>query len=163
MGRDGVPQFRDPLALEAVGHHDRRAQPARAGIGPGRVRQVEHELEITPYVVGTRPVGLVDHEDVGHLEQAGLVGLDGVAGAGVGHHDGGVGGGGDIDLDLADAHGLDDHRVVAGGVEHPDRAGHREGEAPGVAAGGDRSDEGVGLVLVDPDAVTQDGAPGERR
>ena len=53
-------------------------------------------------------VGLVDHEHVGDLHQAGLVGLHRVAPARVDDDDGGVGLAGDLDLDLPDADRLDD-------------------------------------------------------
>ena len=69
--------------------------------------EVEHALEVAAGLVGAGAVGLVDDEDVGDLEQAGLVGLHGVAPAGVHHDDGGVGRAGHLDLDLADADGLD--------------------------------------------------------
>ena len=55
-------------------------------------------------------IGLVDHEQVGHLQQAGLVGLHGVAPPGGHHHHRGVGGRGHLDLHLPDAHRLDQHQ-----------------------------------------------------
>src|SRR3546814_3274289 len=57
---------------------------------------------------GTRPVGLVDDEDVGDLEEAGLARLDSVAPAGVHDDDGRVSSAGDVHLDLPDADRLHD-------------------------------------------------------
>ena len=74
-------------------------------------------LEVAPRLVRTRPVGLVDHEQVGDLEQSRLVRLHGVTPARVDHHDGGVGGAGHLHLHLADAHRLDDHPRPPRGVE----------------------------------------------
>jgi hypothetical protein len=82
------------------------------------------------------PVRLVDHEDVGDLEQAGLGRLHGVAPAGVDDHDGGVGGPRDLHLDLADPDRLEQDPRRAGGVEHPHGLGRGERQATEVPAGG---------------------------
>ena len=67
--------------------------------------------------VGTVTIGLVDHEDVADLQDAGLDGLDPVAQARCQHHDRGVGLAGDLHLGLPDADRLDEHRVAAGRVQ----------------------------------------------
>ena len=69
-----------------------------------------------------------------------------------------------VHLVLADAHGLDQHPVEAGGVEQVDRVARGAGEAAHGAAGGHRADEdaGVGVEGLHADAVAQEGAAGER-
>ena len=71
-------------------------------------------------------IGLVDDEHIADLEQTRLVRLHRVAPARVDHHDRGVGFAHDLDLDLADAHRLDEHPRLADCVEQPDRLGRRE-------------------------------------
>ena len=114
---------------------------ARAGASP--TVAVRSSIRSRSRRVSSAPgsVGLVDHEHVGDLEQPGLVGLHGVAPAGVHHHDGGVGGAGHLHLHLADADGLDQHPRPAGGVERAHRLQGGEREAAEVAAGGHRADE----------------------
>src|SRR6185437_3524208 len=122
-----VPGDLGPQGVDAVsgggdGIDDRRPPVARHG-------QVEHLFEVPTGFTGTGAVGLVDDEEVGHFEEAGLVGLHRVPPAGGDDDDGGVGGGGHVDLHLADADGLDDGDRHADGTEHPDRLGDRQGEA----------------------------------
>ena len=61
-----------PSPVGGGGGDDRRAP--RASVG-----EVEHPLEVAPGLVDAGTVGLVDHEHVGDLEQARLVGLHRVA------------------------------------------------------------------------------------
>ena len=110
---------------------DRRAPRVVRQVG-----QVEHLHQVTPGLVDALAVGLVDHEDVGDLHQPGLVRLDAVAPAGVDDDDGGVGLAGDLDLDLADADGLDEDPAAPDRVESADRFGGGErqpAEVPRVA------------------------------
>ena len=110
------------------------------------------------------PVALVDHDDVGHLQQAGLDRLDLVAHLGRLDDDRRVGRGGHLDLALARADGLDQDRVEARGVEDSGRGRGRRRESAGVAARRHGADEDavVGGVGLHPDAVAQDGAAGDR-
>ena len=105
--RPGARRRRRPARRRRRPRRDRRRRSAGATVVGDR-RQVEHLLEVAAGLVDAGPVGLVDHEDVGDLQQPGLVGLHRVAPARVDHHDGGVGRAGDLDLDLAHADGLDD-------------------------------------------------------
>ena len=75
-------------------------------------------------------VGLVDRDHVGDLEDALLDALQLVAGAGQGEEEERVDHAGDGHLRLADADRLDQHHVVAGGLEH----GHRLHGGAGDAA-----------------------------
>ena len=143
VGGDGLDQLADPVA--ALGHgQDHRDLP-----GPG-LAQVEHLAQVAGDHLGAVAVGLVDHEHVGHLEDAGLGDLDRVAEAGGQGDQGGVGQAGHLDLGLADPDGLDQDDVAAGGVQHPHRLRGRPGQAAQVAPGGHRADvdalvEGVAL------------------
>ena len=67
----------------------------------GRSASLTIDRRSRPYLVGALAVGLVDHEHVADLEDAGLRGLDAVAHAGREEHDGGVGQRRDLDLALA--------------------------------------------------------------
>ena len=80
--------------------------------------QRQHRLDRRDHPIGAFVVRLVDHEDVGDLHDAGLERLHLVAGARHQRHDRDVGGAHDVHLVLADADGLDQHDVLAGGVEH---------------------------------------------
>ena len=116
MGQDRSPQLRHALTGGADSCQDRWAPRLEPEIG-----QVEHLLEIPASPLGALTVGLVDHEDVGDLHQAGLVGLHGITPAGIDNDDGGIRLAGDLDLDLADADRLDEHPFAADRVEQPDR------------------------------------------
>ncbi len=125
---DRRPQLVDALAGRRGGGDHRR--PPVAGVG-----EVEHALEVAAGVVDARAVGLVDDEDVGDLEEPGLVRLDGVPPAGVHDDDRGVGGPRHLDLDLADADRLDHDPRPPGRVEHPDGLERGERQAAEVARG----------------------------
>ena len=124
-----------------------------------------HVAQVAGHLLGAVTVGLVHHEDVGDLQDARLRGLDAVAHAGREQHQGGVGQLHDLDLGLADADGLDEHHVAADRVEHAQRLRRRRRQPAEVAAGGHRADEHsrIGRVLLHPDPVTEQRAPGERR
>ena len=106
--------------------------------------QVEHEFQIPADIGGTGPIGFVDDKQVGKFEEPCLICLHGVAHARCGDDDRGVGGSGDVDLDLANPNCLDHDRVIAGGVQQTDHAGYRKREPALVAACCHRSDECVG-------------------
>ena len=114
--------------------------------------------------IGALAIGLVDDEDVGDLHDAGLERLHLVAGARHERDDRDVGGADDVDFVLADADGLDEDDVLAGGVEDQrDFAGGAR-QAAEVAARRHAADEdaGVGGVRLHAHAIAEDGAAGER-
>ena len=80
------------------------------------------------------------------------------------HDDRDVGGADDVDFVLADADGLDEDDVLAGGVEHERGVGGRAREAAEMAARRHAADEdaGVGGVRLHAHAVAEDRAAGER-
>ncbi len=129
------------------------------------VGQVEHLHQVTPGLVGTLAVGLVDDEDVGDLHQAGLVRLHAVAPPGVDDDDGGVRLAGDLDLDLADADGLDEDPTAPDRIEGSDGFGGCEREPAEVAACRHRTNEhpGVGCMVLHPYPVAENRTAGERR
>ena len=125
----------------------------------------EHHLEIARDAIGAVAVGLVEHEDVGDLEDPRLDRLDVVAQPwhrddqhriDARHH---------VDLVLADAHRLDDHPVEAGGVENVGGVAGRAREPAHRAARRHRADEDsrVGRQTLHADPVAEEGATGERR
>ena len=107
-------------------------------------------------------VGLVDRDHVGDLEDALLDALQLVAGARQGQEQEGVDHAGDRDLGLADADGLDQHHVVAGGLEHDHRLGGGAGDAAEGAGGRRGPDVGVrvGGELRHPGLVAEHRAAG---
>ena len=84
---------------------------------------------------------------------------------GVHHHHRGVGLAGDLDLDLADADGLDQDPAAPDRIEQPDGLGRGQRQTAEVTAGRHRTDEhpGVGGVVLHAHPVAQDRAAGERR
>src|SRR4029450_2912100 len=107
VGGHGLDQLGDPAAALGNGQ-DHRDLP-----GGGRAKG-EDLAQVAGDHPGAVAVGLVDHEDVGYLEDAGLGDLDGVAEPGGQGDQGGVGQGGHLDLRLADPARLDQDDVAAG-------------------------------------------------
>lgn len=142
MGIDRFDKFGQPLALGGNEFEHRNT-----GLGP----------QVACGLVGALTVGLVDHHQIGDLQQPRLGGLDGVARTGVEDHHGRVGDCGDLDLGLPDAHRLQHDQVVGQCGQQPDGRGDCGGESAQVAAGGDRADQHVGVVDVGghPDPVSQ--------
>ena len=81
--------------------------------------------------VGAVAVGLVDRDGVGELEDALLDALQLVAGAGQREHEEEVDHVGDGGLALADADGLDEHDVEAGGLAEEHRLARAARDAAG--------------------------------
>ena len=92
----------------------------------------------------------------------GLERLDRVARAGHEHEDDGVGVVDDVDLGLADADGLEEDVVLAGGVHEQRGLERRLAQAAERAAVGHRADEDAGVeeVLGEADAVAEQRARG---
>ena len=92
----------------------------------------------------------------------GLERLHVVAGARHQRHDRDVGRADDVDFVLADADGLDDHDILAAGVEHQRDLARGAGEAAEVAARRHAADEhaGVAGVRLHAHAIAEDGAAG---
>ena len=103
----------------------------RSPLGCGT--QIEHLLEVPAGRIGAGAIGLVDHEDVGDLHQAGLVRLHAVAPSRVDDDDRRIGLAGDLDLDLAHANGLDEDQSPAEGIEQAHGFRRGEGETAEMA------------------------------
>ncbi len=123
---------------------------------------VDFHFDFAEEFVGAGVVGFVDDEEVGDFHDAGLDGLDLVALTGDEEDGDNVGEAGDVDFILADADGLDEDDVEAGGVDDIHEAGGGRGEAAHGAAGGHGTDEDAGVVVValHADAVAEEGAAG---
>ena len=91
----------------------------------GQIGEIEHLLEVAAGLLDAGPIGLVDDEHVGDLHQTGLVRLHTVAPARVDHDDGRVRLAGDLDLDLTDAHRLDEHPLAADRIEDAQAQGFK--------------------------------------
>ena len=103
--------------------------------------QREHRFDRRGHPIGAFAIRLVDHEDVGDFHDPGLERLHVVAGARHQSHDRDVGGADNVDLVLADADGLDNHDVLAAGVEHERGLARRPRQAAEVSARRHAADE----------------------
>jgi hypothetical protein len=104
------------------------------GRTPRRLAPIEHRLERCDQRVGALAVGLVDAEHVADLEQARLHRLHRVPRLRAQDHDDAVGGGGHLDLDLADADRLDQQEVEAGRIHQVERGGCGAAQPPEAPA-----------------------------
>ncbi len=151
--------------------HHRRGQIVDAFTGRGHGRyhrrppwplfpEFDRLGEVPGRFIGPLPVGLVDREDIRHLEQPGLGCLNGVAPPRVDHHHRGVGGIDDLELGLTDTHRLHDHRGEPEGVEQSDHLGRGSRQASNAATVAHRPDEHTAVrgPVLHPDPVTEDGA-----
>jgi hypothetical protein len=150
-------------ALAARGHGAHHG-PAPRGLG-ALLPEREHLPQIADGLRGAVAVGLVHREHVGDLEDARLGGLHAVTHSRGEEHNGGVGEGHHLHLGLAHAHGLDEHHVAAGRVEHPHGLRRGPGQPTEVPPGGHRPDEHAVVrgVLPHPHPVSEQCAAGERR
>ena len=143
-------------------------------LGRGRSRVVagssarrgshQHRPQLGRRPLCARLVALVDDDQVGDLEQAGLDRLDLVAHLGRLEHDRRVGSGRDLDLALAGPDRLDQDQVETGGVQHRRGRRGRRGQPSGVAARCHRADEHAVIagVRLHPDPVAEQRAAGDR-
>ena len=156
---DRLDQLGHARAGRRLGLQDRR--PPLAG-AVGLQRQIR--LDGRHQAVGAFAIGLVHDEDVGDLHDAGLERLHLVARARHQRHDRDVRGADDVDLVLADADGLDDDDVLAGGVEHERGVAGRARQSAEMPARRHAADEhaGVARVRLHADAVAEHRAAGER-
>ncbi len=123
---------------------------------------VAHHLpaDVAQRVRGAAALELVDRDDVGEVEHVDLLQLRGGAELRRHHVQRGVDERHDRGVALADAGGLDDHQVEAGGLEHGEHVGQLVGQLVG-AAGGERAEERAVAVVarqvegVHPDPVAQ--------
>src|SRR5438094_1425960 len=124
----------------------------------------EHLREVARGLVGAGAIRFVHNEDVGDLKDPRLDRLYVVAEARDGHQTDGVHDADDVDLLLADAHGLDEDDVRPEGVEDVYDARGRASQTSGVPATRHRANEDtvVEESLAHADAVAKDRTPGER-
>ncbi len=154
MFLDGIGQIRYAIPRCGRGdHHLRwRARDAAAG-------RRHHGAQLTCGTVRAGTIALVHGDDVRHLEQSRLDGLDLVPH--VGHLDDHrrLRQARDLDLGLAGADGLDQDRVVSGRIQCGRRNPGRGGQAAELAARrhGAHEHVAVGGVLHHPDPVAEDG------
>ena len=149
-----------PAAGGRFGLEDRRPPLGRRrNVCSDRVRGDRLHQPIRAFAIG-----LVDDEDVGDLHDAGLHRLHIVAGAGHEHDDRHVRGRDDVHFVLADADGLDDDDVLAGGVEDERGVAGRAGEPAEMPARRHAADEDAGSDGVRPMRTRSPriGAAGER-
>ena len=96
--------------------------------------QRQHRVDRRRHPIGAFPIGLVDHEDIGDLHDAGLQGLHLIAGAGHERHNRHIRGAHDVHFVLPDSDGLNDDDVVPGRVEDDGGFGGRPREASQMAS-----------------------------
>lgn len=86
---------------------------ARRYLEEGAAAVAGNGIEVASERFGTGQIAFVDDEEVGHLDETGLHGLDVVAESGRENEGCQVGEAHDVEFGLSDAHGLDDDRVAA--------------------------------------------------
>jgi hypothetical protein len=125
---------------------------------------VQHLLQLRDHARRAVAVGLVHHEDVGDLEQAGLHHLHRVARLGHQDDDDGVGEPHDVELGLPDTDGLHQHDVDAERIQQTHPIARRARQAAVATARGQAPDEHAGIegVGLHADAVAQHGTARER-
>ena len=101
---------------------------------PGELGQTDAAPQLAGEAIGAGAIGLVDHEQIGDLEQPGLHRLDRVARLRRQNDEDGVGDLHHTELGLPDADGLDDDAIEADEIEQIDDLGRRRREAPEVTA-----------------------------
>src|SRR5207247_1567143 len=122
----------------------------------------EHLREVARGLVGAGAIRLVHNEHVGNLKDPRLDRLYVVAEARDGHQTDGVHDADDVDLLLADAHGLDEDDVRPEGVEDVYDARGRASQTSGVPATRHRANEDtvVEASLAHAEAVAENRTPG---
>jgi hypothetical protein len=130
-----------------------------------RFDHLEHRANLTPQLQSHRVIRLVDDEDVGDFENAGLEQLHGIAAAGLQHDHRRVRKLGDLNFGLTDADRLDHHQPLAERFHESDRIAGRTRKTAQVSAARHRANENVGIgeVLGETDAIAQYGAVRKRR
>ena len=158
-------QFRHAVAGRGRRDQDLRSlRPRPRVIVAARRGRDQHRPELGGGPLRAGLVALVDHDQVGDLEQAGLDRLDLVAHLGRLEDDRRVRRGRDLDLALPGPDGLDQDQVETGGVEH--RRCRRRGrrQTAGMTTRRHRPDEDVPVagVGLHPHAIAQQGAARDR-
>ena len=108
FGRDRLLNGRNPhLLVDRQVHRHRHVLPVVTKDTLGRVSQLQRGLECPFGVFDPGTVSLVDHQNIGDLQDARLDGLDVVTQAGRLHHQGGMRQARNVHFALTRAHGLD--------------------------------------------------------
>ncbi len=137
----GLPDLGDPGAGAGAGRQHARPPAAGAGAAaPGRSRS---SMRVRSAMRQGVAVGLVHDHRVRELDHALLDALELVAAPGREEHEEEVDHGGHRHLGLPDAHGLDQHDVVARRLAEQHRLAGALGDAAQRAARGRRPDEGL--------------------
>lgn len=174
FGVAGAPSFvREGAALrglakervEGGGHVVDSHAVARRHLEKGAAAVAGDGFEVASERFGAGQIAFVDDEEVGHLDEARLHGLDVVAESGREDEGGQVGEAHDVELGLADAHCLDDHRVAAKELHQARGRGggcrqSAEASARGHGSDGDMLVTGVAHHA---HAIAEDGAAREGR
>ena len=124
-----------------------------------------HHGDFRDGFVRSGPVGLVDHENVADLHDAGLDRLNVVAHPRDEHDHVRLNGANDLDFVLADADGFDEDDVESGGVEEIDDIVRGFGEPAHETASCHRADENaaIGVQLSHTNAIAENCAAAEGR
>ena len=164
--RPAAPGTPSPVAAVVISTSGRFGRGRAVGHRPvaARRRGHQHRAQLGRGPLRARLVALVDHDEVGHLEQAGLDRLDLVAHLGRLEDDRRVRRGRDLDLALPGPDGLDEDQVEPGRVEHRGRRRRGRRQPAGVPARRHRADEDVAVVGVGlhPHAVAEQRPTGDR-
>ena len=160
MSPDLLDQLLDTAAVVS-----RRCARSAASTHRARPRAcVDHATQCVPERVAIGTIVLVEHEHIGDLEEPGLGGLDLVARFGRDDDERRVGDSRDVELTLANADRLDQHVVIARGLEHVRTVRDCGAQAAERATRRHAADEdaSVGGDVVHAYAVAEHGAARER-
>ena len=141
MPLDAGPQFVDAFTTRRL-RHDQFGDPT------AEVEHFHHRANLVLELIRHRVVLLVDHEDIGNLQNARFEHLDAVAAAGLQRNDRRLCEFGNFDLGLSDTDGFDDDDVLAECVHQQHRVRRGSGEAAQVAAAGHRPDKNFAICKV---------------
>ena len=161
---DGIEQRVEALPSDRNGAQQ-RWHPVRVHLGRHRMAELEHPAQLGLELPCARLIRLVDDEDIGDLQDAGLRRLHTITEAGCEDDERGVGHRCDVDLRLPDPDRLEDHVIEARGVRDERRGGDRSGEPAEMSPGRHRTDEHpvIAVMGLHPDAIPEERTTGERR
>lgn len=134
----------------------------RDGFGTGA--QGERRIQFLAGARRALAIGLVDHQHVGNLQDAGLHGLDAVAEPRRRHDHADIGDLGHVDLGLPGADRLDQDDLEPARIQRVDDADRRRRKSPHVTLRGERAH--IDAIVVErrrhADAIAENGTPGDR-
>lgn len=151
----GVPELRNAEAGPGADAKDGRRRSGGEG---------EHGEHLGLDAIRAGEVGLVNNEDIGDLEQAGLLPLQFVAGFGLEEENEDIDESTDGGIALPRADGFDEDNLEAEGLDEPDEGVEMGSQGPLPSGGGETADEDAVVIgsRGHAEAIAEEGTTGER-